>query len=242
LVTKITIPNSVTSISSCSFYNCSSLAGITIPNSVTSIGDRAFYNCSSLTSITIPNSVTSIDDYTFAYCDKLAGITIPNSVTSVGNDAFYYCDSLTDVYYTGTESEWNGISIEANNSCLTNATIHFNHSKQDEYRINEITLTDILGSNLPTIPKGNFLATVSLTNVSSNTDAVIILAQYTSADILKGLMYIPIEDIPTGSTETPSVLVDNSQGDIATLKAFCWESLNSLIPVSNTASFPAQQK
>ena len=56
----MTIPNSVTSIGWCAFYNCSGLTSVTIPNSVTSIGWCAFYNCGGLTSVTIPDSVTSI--------------------------------------------------------------------------------------------------------------------------------------------------------------------------------------
>ena len=51
-----TIPNSVTSIGSSAFYNCSGLTSITIPNSVTSIGDQAFRGCSGLTSIVSLNS------------------------------------------------------------------------------------------------------------------------------------------------------------------------------------------
>ena len=39
-----------------------------IPNTVTRIGYCAFYNCSGLTSINIPNSVTNIGNYAFAYC------------------------------------------------------------------------------------------------------------------------------------------------------------------------------
>ena len=68
---------------------------IQIPNSVTSIGDCAFYNCNSLTSITIPDSVTSIRDCAFTYCNNLTSVTIPKSVTSIGNFAFYSCNSLT---------------------------------------------------------------------------------------------------------------------------------------------------
>ena len=43
-----------------------------IPNSVTSIGDCAFYNCSGLTSVTIPNSVTFIGKYAF---EDYSGLT-----------------------------------------------------------------------------------------------------------------------------------------------------------------------
>ena len=43
-VTSVTIPDSVTSIGSDAFYNCTNVASITIGNSVTSIGDYAFFN------------------------------------------------------------------------------------------------------------------------------------------------------------------------------------------------------
>ena len=46
--TEYTIPDSVTSIRSYAFYDCTSLTSITIGNSVTSIGYWAFSNCTSL--------------------------------------------------------------------------------------------------------------------------------------------------------------------------------------------------
>ena len=127
-LTSITIPNSVTSIGNYAFENCGSLTSVTIPNSVTIIGRYAFSFCENLTSITIPNSVTSIGDHTFYNCRSLTSITIPNSVTSIEYYAFYNCTSLTDVYYTGSETEWNNIDIRDYNSCLTNATIHYNYA------------------------------------------------------------------------------------------------------------------
>ena len=81
-----------------------------IPNGVTSIGDGAFSNYSYLARITIPNSVTSIGNSAFADCFNLTRITIPSSVTSIGNSAFLNCSSLENIYYKGTEEQWNAIT------------------------------------------------------------------------------------------------------------------------------------
>ena len=48
-LTSVEIPNSVTSISGCAFYNNSGLTTIEIPNSVTSIGWGVFSGCNNLT-------------------------------------------------------------------------------------------------------------------------------------------------------------------------------------------------
>ena len=125
-LTSVTIPDSVTNIDDWAFSYCSSLTGVKIPDSVTNIGKFAFDNCTSLTSVTIPNSVKSIGYDAFENCTSLTSVTIPNSVTSIGNSAFDSCTSLKDVYYTGSQSEWNKISIGENNQYLTNATIHYN--------------------------------------------------------------------------------------------------------------------
>lgn len=125
-MTSFTIPNSVNSIGEWTFFSCLSLTSITIPDSVTSIGAHAFSGCRSLTNISIPNSVTSIGQYAFDECTGLARITIPNSVTSIGKSAFRDCTSLTDVYYTGSQEEWQKITIGSDNSPFTRATIHYN--------------------------------------------------------------------------------------------------------------------
>ena len=122
------IPDSVTSIGNCAFSGCSSLTSVAIPDSVTSIGWSAFEDCSSLTSVTIPDGVTSIDSSTFSGCSSLTSITIPNCITSIGNDAFLRCSSLKDVYYSGTQEQWEKISIYDYSGSLTSATIHYGSS------------------------------------------------------------------------------------------------------------------
>lgn len=92
---------------------------------VTSIGEAAFEDYTLITSITIPDSVTSIGSYAFYGCTGLTSVSMSNSVTYIGASAFESCIRLTDVYYYGTESDWNSIDIRMGNQILTNATIHY---------------------------------------------------------------------------------------------------------------------
>ena len=95
----------------------------------------------------LPNAITEIEGATFAHCTSLKSVTIPNSVNSISYDAFYNCESLTDVYYNGTEEEWNNISISSSgNDTLLNATIHYNVSTSDT----SIT-GDLTGDNLVSV-------------------------------------------------------------------------------------------
>ena len=113
-VTSVKIPNGVTDIGGMAFISCDSLTSITIPDSVTNIEYLAFAYCSSLASVKIPNGVTSIRDGTFRYCSSLSSITIPDSVTNIERDAFSNCTSLANIYYKGTEEQWNAITKGSN--------------------------------------------------------------------------------------------------------------------------------
>jgi hypothetical protein len=50
---------------------------------------------------------------------------IGDEVAFVGNGAFFSCSSINNVYYNGSVSEWNSISIGYNNDYLTNATRYY---------------------------------------------------------------------------------------------------------------------
>ena len=117
------IPNTVTSIGDSAFSGRAYLESITIPNSVTSIGDYAFSSCSSLTSVNIPESVIRIGENAFRICSDLESIIIPKSVTTIEDATFLSCNSLKNVYYTGSQEQWNSIVIKDNNEKLTSATI-----------------------------------------------------------------------------------------------------------------------
>ncbi|MBQ3127656.1 MAG: leucine-rich repeat domain-containing protein [Clostridia bacterium] len=119
------IPDSVTSIGMYAFGHCDSLENLVIPDSVTSIGERAFASCENLKNVTIGKGLSVISCGTFDWCLSLTNVTFCNSVTSIEDNAFGYDENLTDIYYKGTQEQWNKIMIYIGNDPLFNANIHF---------------------------------------------------------------------------------------------------------------------
>ena len=101
----------------------SDITTVTIRSGVTGIGVSAFWNCANLTSVTIPDSVTSIEDAAFQGCTSLTSVTIPSGVTNIGYYAFQGCTSLTDIYYGGTQAQWNAVT-KTTDSIPSGVTVH----------------------------------------------------------------------------------------------------------------------
>lgn len=102
----IILPNSITSIGACVFYNCNHLTSITIPKNVTGISNRAFANSLALTSIVVEsgnqnfdsrNNCNAIVDNNNQLIAGCKNTIIPNSVTSIGACAFEGCCGLTSI-------------------------------------------------------------------------------------------------------------------------------------------------
>ncbi len=123
-IEDITIPDSVTVIGDFAFSACYGLTNLYI-NDIAKWCAISFGNYDSnplnyasnfyvggelLTELVIPDGVTSIGNYTFYGWDSLSSLTVRNGLTSVGAWAFYGCTALENIYYTGTEAEWNAIT------------------------------------------------------------------------------------------------------------------------------------
>ena len=137
-LTKIILPNTITSIGNNAFSECTSLTKITIPQGVSVIGEYAFANCDSMqyneydnalylgnsvnpymilvkaankeiTSCNINEKTKFIHSGAFDNCSKLIEMSIPESVTSFGIYMLNECRALTDVNYSGTKEQWKAI-------------------------------------------------------------------------------------------------------------------------------------
>ena len=123
---KYVIPDGVTIISGAAFPT-SSLKYIVIPGSVVKMNGAFSYI--NLENVIIKEGVTTISKSAFSQCKKLKSVTLPVSLKTISQNAFGACSSLTDVYYAGTDADWNNIIIDSGNDYLINAIWHYNVGK-----------------------------------------------------------------------------------------------------------------
>ena len=121
----VRIPDSVTAIGGAAFMDCGSLRGVRIPGSVTRIGGDAFRFCDHLIAVEMAEGVTTIGEDAFAYCGRLTEVRIPESVTRIEEGAFGGCTGLTEIFYSGTEEQWEALSVEDGNKTLLQTEIRF---------------------------------------------------------------------------------------------------------------------
>lgn len=127
---NIQIPASVVNIGGTAFYKCTSLTELYLPAGINAISNYMFQYCSGLTQMTLPDKVTNIAADSFSDCKGLTAIRIPAGVTKIGDRAFKSCSALTDVYFFGSQAQWDAITVGTDNESLQNANLHIleNHS------------------------------------------------------------------------------------------------------------------
>ena len=95
--TQVTIPNTVTSISSLAFYNNTTVKKIIVPSSVISISKYAFYNCSALKFIVFDKNNKTLTEPIITKCSKMTNIVAPK-----GSAAYLYAEKHDITVTTST--------------------------------------------------------------------------------------------------------------------------------------------
>lgn len=115
-LTKVDFPDTLQSIDSWAFEECTSLEVINLPKSVKSIADRAFADCTRLRDFTVNGASVSVDETAFSGCKGISDITVKSTnqvkyfprkyittvtlidgATTIGKSAFSSCSSLEEV-------------------------------------------------------------------------------------------------------------------------------------------------
>jgi len=117
-MSKVTLPNSLTTIGNSAFDGCSNIREITLPNNVTNYGQNIFQGTrlenitfpsrmtripngllsgTSIRNINIPEGITEIGDNAFSNCRVLASVTLPSTLRNIGNFSFSGCTALTSI-------------------------------------------------------------------------------------------------------------------------------------------------
>ena len=122
----VNIPESVETIGYGAFSCCDKLTVVQLPSNLKEIEEFTFYDCFSLQTVTIPKRVKRIGQYAFSDSVFLSSVYIPASVTDIEYGVFQNCESLKDVWYAGTQEQWDAINIASGNQELKKAKLHLN--------------------------------------------------------------------------------------------------------------------
>lgn len=222
---SVIIPASVTSTGQSIFGNsrnlksagpigsgCNIEFGWTDAIPAAAFSSTSIYYWGSLTCVIIPDTITRIGEWAFSDNFDLKEITIPISVKNIDYAAFDGCNGLKDVYYTGSEEDWNAISINKNtgflcsgNKYLLQATIHYNYGQAEDDPTDEtiVSNSDIVSSTSASSGNASGLTaqatasvaveTATFTDLVPGTDYVMVAVKSDTADDLfaaDNLLYI----------------------------------------------------
>ena len=124
----IELQNGLKSIGNATFQNCTKLELIEIPDSVTELKSVAFNGCTNLKHIKIGNGLKTFTSGMLIGVQNLENLTIGTGLEKIEDGAFSSCNKLKDIYYKGTQQQWNQITVNVNNgnNILSTVTMHYN--------------------------------------------------------------------------------------------------------------------
>lgn len=179
-VTKIVLPETITSIELGAFDGCLDLEQIEVDENNTHYfsdaqgvlyrklgNESALIRCpegTSLTSYTLPENVIHIGDFAFYNCDSLTNVTISDSVTGILHSAFSGCDSLADITIPDSVTSIGGNAF-SNCTSLTSVTI-LNSETSIDYDVfmgcTNLTIYGYTGSTAETYAEDNGIDFVAI--------------------------------------------------------------------------------
>ncbi len=193
---------------------------------VTSISsDFSIESVAPIKSIVWAEGIEMIPSFMFMSFTDLETVTIPDSVKYIGYGAFLACENIKDVYYGGTEEQWNLLRIGSVNESIKNANIHFTPDETTSVTTDpvestpvvtepESTVTDPVESTPVTEPESTVTDPVESTPVTDPDSTVTEPVESTTETEPESTVTEPVES--TTVTEPESTTTEPAESTTAT--------------------------
>ena len=212
----------ITSIAPQGFFKGTGITNIILPNTIETIGEHAFDDCLSIARMVIPESVNKIEKNAFTNCSGLNTLILPKSLKELQSYAIYYNIFDLNIYYNGTEKDWQKINIDEN-AIASHVPIYYQYNAISEnaistklksfeyyYNINSITPSSndnfIIYTNNQTLT-----ATIKAANNALN-GTIIIPYEYQYEDMTYKINSISATGF--ANTKINSITIPNSISNI----------------------------
>ncbi len=136
--------------------------------------EKGSWDASIVNNVILESGITSIEPLCFDDENNIVSVTIPETVTNIGEGAFSGCTSLVDVYYEGSEYQWNIITVGLVNDALMKANLHFAKANNTKLEIidNKVTVSEGIMKGL-----SENMTVSSLSSVICNDEFIVLNAE-----------------------------------------------------------------
>ena len=104
--TEVTLPAWVNRVGKECFEGYDRMTKLVIPDNVTTVDFGAFSNCNNLATVNMSESVRTLGSAAFSGCTDLYSISLPRTVRDIGSGVFAGCTSLSNVPIAATNENY----------------------------------------------------------------------------------------------------------------------------------------
>ena len=265
LVEEIVLPNDISSVPAYAFENTSSIKKVVIPKEITIIEQSAFANCNNITEIYYTGTADEWERIRIAdYNDPLLSATVytdyvpdamkiifsanttdavsslPNAASAIGSytlpGTVPVCTGYKFLGWSttpdGKAAYQPGDTVEIS----ADTTFYAVWAEADKVALSGITLKNTAYEPISSIPTGDFIAEVTLTNNTYTGVCNILLATYDADGRMLHVRYVYANPV-LGQTLTFGTEFSGADGRIAKIKAFALSDLRTFSVLCPTAEW-----
>ena len=121
-----TVPEGVRRLHPSAFSYTAALEEVQLPDSLTEIEKWAFGH-TGLKRVVLPRRLTALHHGVFGYCEALESVTLPLRLSAMEEEVFVNCTALKDIYYEGTEAQWQNLTKDVKDAVPEGVLLHYEY-------------------------------------------------------------------------------------------------------------------